>query len=593
MKTTSILYLLKTLWTHISLRKKLQFKLLLVLSFFTSLAEIFIIGAILPFISVLMDPNKIFNNEYFQPFFYMLKFNSPNEIILPITIVFIISIIISTIMRFLLLLLNTKLSFNLGIELSLNIYNKIIYQSYQFHTVKNSSDIINLVNGKVSEVIFYIIIPTIILITSGIMAIVISIMLLYFIPISAVAIMLAFVFLYILIIKSIKKKLSINSHIIANESTQMIKILQESLGGIRDIIIDGTQGNFIDKYKNTITVLRKAQSDNQIFSTSPKFILEGIGMLFIAFFAYSLSITPNEKISMIPLLVGIVLSIQKLLPLLQQMFQAWSLIQGSKVSLSDTIEYLNLEVKTNAILIQESEKTLIFEKEIKLKNVSFKYLQSNSNVLKNINLIISRGDCIGFIGSTGSGKSTLLDIIMGLLEATEGELLVDNQVISNSNLTLWQKNIAHVPQSIYLLDATIEENIAFGIEKDKIDKQLVKEAAQKAQIDEVIDKMELGYNTIVGERGIQLSGGQRQRLGLARALYKKAKVIILDEATSALDENTERNVIESFESLGKEVTLLMIAHRITTLKGCTKIIELSDGEITRTVKYEDIYKTEG
>ncbi len=585
--TESISSLLRKLWIHIPSTRRLQFAFLLLLSFFTSLIEMLSISSALPFISVLTEPEKVYNNSLLHPFFNDYGFDSATQIVLPIMILFVIAIVSAMLMRLVLLWASTKLSFNTGIDISLNVYEKILQQPYIFHTMKNSSDIINVINIKVSEVIFYIIMPSIILITSGIMSIFIAAILLYFIPTSVIWVMTVFIVSYIAIMKSIKKRLKSNSQLIANESTQIIKTLQEGLGGIRDILIDRTQANFTVTYKNSVEALRKAQAENQIFGNAPKFFLEGVGMLFIAFFAYTLSKEPNEHISMIPILVGIVLSIQRLLPLMQQMFQSWSLIHSAQASLSDVLEYLDL-VAANNERIDKKSIPVSFKKNIKLEQVFFQYIPDGSIIIKSMDLVIPKGSRIGFIGSTGSGKSTLIDIIMGLLEPTKGQLFIDDQALSKSNMHLWQAHISHVPQSVYLIDSTIEENIAFGIVKEDIDHQLVKESARKAQIADTIEKMPKGYKTIVGERGVQLSGGQRQRLGIARALYKKAQVIILDEATSALDSETEDAVINAFESIGNDVTLLMIAHRTTTLKSCTHIIELKNGQIHRTLKYEDL-----
>jgi len=208
--------------------------------------------------------------------------------------------------------------------------------------------------------------------------------------------------------------------------------------------------------------------------------------------------------------------------------------------------------------------------------------------LKNINLSLKKGARIGFIGVTGSGKSTLLDIIMGLLPPTNGKLMIDKQPINSQNRRAWQAHIAHVPQNIYLSDSTIEENIAFGIAKEQIDHQRVKKAAQQAQIAELIEEWKEGYQTFVGERGIRLSGGQRQRIGIARALYKKANVLIFDEATSALDNGTEWEVMKAIEEIGEEITVLIIAHRLTTLKGCEKIVKLGKKYTVRVGSYQEM-----
>lgn len=574
-------------WEHIPSFRKNQFRLIVLLSFLTSIVEIISIGSALPFISVLIEPEKVYTNTLFHPIFESYGFNHASEIILPITIVFVVAIMLSTSLRLILLWANNKLAFNTGVDISIDIYNKVLSQPYIFHTTKNSSDVINLIYTKVSEVIFYIVMPSITLITSGIMSIVISGMLLYFIPISVAWVILIFIVAYILIIKLIKKRLKENSQIIADESTQIVKTVQEGLGGIRDILIDQTQATFKISYQNSVQILRKAQAENQIFGAAPKFFLEAVGLLFVAFFAYSLSVNNTENISIVPILVGIVLSIQRLLPLFQQMFNAWSQMQSAQASLKDVVEYLNLKVPEEFEQNKQKE-NIHFNTHIKIENLNFKYSIDGPEVLKSINLTIEKGSRVGFIGATGSGKSTLLDILMGLLEPTVGKIYIDDQELNLSNIHLWQSFIAHVPQSIYLTDSTISENIAFGVAKENIDYALVIKSAQKAQIADVIGQMPLGYDTIVGERGIQLSGGQRQRLGIARALYKKAQVIILDEATSALDSHTEAAVMEVFESLGNEVTLLMIAHRLTTLKNCTNIVELKDGKLNRLLKYEDL-----
>jgi ATP-binding cassette subfamily B protein len=232
-----------------------------------------------------------------------------------------------------------------------------------------------------------------------------------------------------------------------------------------------------------------------------------------------------------------------------------------------------------------------FKRDISIQNLSFSYGKTIPPILSKIDLTIKKGSRIGILGSTGSGKSTLLDIVMGLLDPTEGSLLVDGKPITSNNNRHWQAHIAHVPQSIFLTDGTIAENIAFGVQRLEIDYERVRLAAQQAQISEVVEQLSLGYQTLVGERGVRLSGGQRQRIGIARALYKKADVIIFDEATSALDNETEEAVINAIEGLGEDLTLLIIAHRLTTLRSCTQIVELGGGAILRVGTFSDVGAT--
>jgi ATP-binding cassette subfamily B protein len=229
-----------------------------------------------------------------------------------------------------------------------------------------------------------------------------------------------------------------------------------------------------------------------------------------------------------------------------------------------------------------------FAHAIECRALGFRYRADRPWALKGLNLRIAKGSRIGFIGTTGSGKSTLLDILMGLLLPTEGQLLVDGQPVTAANASVWQRRIAHVPQAIYLSDASIAENIAFGVPRQQIDMERVRQAAAQAQIAQSINGWQHGYDTFVGERGVRLSGGQRQRIGIARALYKQADVLVFDEATSALDNATEHAVMEAIEALGRDLTIIMVAHRITTLQRCDEIVELAAGQLLRMRDYADI-----
>jgi len=304
--------------------------------------------------------------------------------------------------------------------------------------------------------------------------------------------------------------------------------------------------------------------------------------------AYYLSQQADGMITTIPILGALAMGAQRLLPALQQIYSSISIINGSFHSLQNVLDLLNQPLPDYANKPQPTP--ISFEKEIRLNNISFRYIEDAPYILKNANLSIAKGGCIGFIGKTGSGKSTLLDIIMGLLSPTKGTLTVDGKTLTMNNLRNWQCHIAHVPQDIYLADNTIEENIAFGQSKDKIDYNRVKQAAERASISKLIESWPNQYQTYIGERGIRLSGGQRQRIGIARALYKQANVLIFDEATSALDSKTEESVIKSIKAFSDDITVLMIAHRVTTLKDCDYIVDLDDDGSVRIGSYDDLCK---
>ena len=585
-----------------------------------SFAEILSIGAVLPFLAVLTAPEKIINHPTTQSLIHTFGYTTlnsstqhsalstqhflsqhsalsthniltPQDFLLIVTIAFGLAALISGAMRLLLLWASTRLSFATGADLSISIYRRTLYQPYAVHASRNSSEIINGISGKSNGVIFSTIMPVLMLISSSIMLIAILVALLSVDPIIALSAFGGFGLIYAGIIKLTQKQQLLNSQCIASESTQVIKSLQEGLGGIRDVLIDGSQAAYCQIYRNADQPLRRAQGSISFIGASPKFAIEALGMMLIALLAYVLARQPDGIAKAIPVLGALALGAQRLLPVLQLAYGSWSSIQGGQAGLQDTLELLDQSLPD--YVDQPPAKPIQFQNRITLKNLSFRYTPQTPFVLKNLDLKIKKGSTIGFIGVTGSGKSTLLDIIMGLLSPAEGTLEIDAEPITSDNNRAWQAHIAHVPQAIFLADSTIEENIAFGVPKNKIDHERVKEAAKKAQIADIIETWPKKYKTFVGERGIRLSGGQRQRIGIARALYKQANVIIFDEATSALDNDTEQAVMQAIESLGNELTILIIAHRLTTLKNCTQIVELADGGIKRTGTYHEIVSPVG
>lgn len=571
--------LLKRLWGHINLRRRRQFALLLILMILTSFTEILSIGAVLPFLGVLTAPERIFETPALQPIINFLEINKPDQLLLPLTIIFGLASLVAGAMRLLLLWTNTRLSYATGHDLSINIFHRTLYQPYAVHCARNSSEIINGISNKTHGVI-HVINMIFTLISSTVMLVTILIALLYVDPLIAIASFGGFGLIYFVIIGLTRKRQSINSELMARESTKVIKSLQEGLGGIRDVLIDGSQDTYTQIYRSADLPLRRAQGSSTFIGSSPRYAMEALGMALIAVLAYSLAQQADGIVKAIPVLGALAFGAQRLLPVLQATYHAASQIQANEFALKDVLELLDQPLPD--YYGQPTPKPLAFEHSINLKQLSFRYNSEGPYILKNLDLNITKGSRTGFIGVTGSGKTTLLDIIMGLLQPTDGSFEVDDTQITTLNQRAWQTHVAHVPQNIYLADGSIEENIAFGIPKDKIDSDRVRKAAQQAQIAETIESWTDQYDTFVGERGIRLSGGQRQRIGIARALYKKADVIIFDEATSALDNKTEEAVMQAIENLSEDLTILIIAHRLSTLKNCSQVVELNDGEIKKT-----------
>jgi ATP-binding cassette subfamily B protein len=593
-----ITQLLSRLWQHVSARRRGQFGLLLVLMILASFAEILSIGAVLPFLGALTAPSRIFEHPAAHFFIQALGLTSAEQILLPLTIAFGMAALVAGAMRLLLLWASTRLSFATGADLGISIYRRTLYQPYAVHVARNSSEVINGISTKANSVIYGIIGPVLTLISSGVMLVAILMVLLSVAPVISLVAFSGFGLIYGCIIWMTRTQKIRNGQRIARESTQVIQSLQEGLGGIRDVLIDGSQSVYCQIYRNADSLLRRAQGNNQFISQSPRYGMEALGMALIATLAYTLARKSDGIANAIPILGALALGAQRLLPVMQQLYAAWSSIQGSQASLQDTLELLGQPLPDYAD--QPAATPLPFRQSVRLNDLSFRYSSQTPWVLKNLDLTLAKGSRVGFIGTTGSGKSTLLDIVMGLLQPTEGALEIDGQPITMSNHRAWQAHIAHVPQVIFLADSTIEENIAFGVSKDRIDHERVRHAARQAQIADIIETWPDGYQTFVGERGIRLSGGQRQRIGIARALYKQADIIVFDEATSALDNETEQAVMQAIDVLSKDLTILIIAHRLTTLKNCTQVVELGDGAVRRVGSYQDVVtqaarvlKTEG
>lgn len=572
-KTKSLLFSLRGLWVCLGADNKKRFIYLLALMVSSSLLEIISIGAIFPFLAVLLAPEAVFHRVEMQLIIKTFAIDSPHDLVKILTIGFGLSAIIAGAFRLFLAWYVNRVTFIMGANIGEEIYRRALYQPYLSHTQRNTSEVLSLVINKVNNIIYSIILPALTIISSSILLVAILSMLFFINPMITLLALFIFGAIYLIIIKGTRAKLQDDGELIAAKSTKVIKILQEGLGGFREIFLDRSQEKYCEVFTAEDLSLRKAQASNLFISQSPRYIVEALGITLVACAAYFFSSDKNGVVVAIPLLGAFALAAQRLLPILQQLFSSWTNIQASKTSLNDVLLALNQPLLRGTV----GNKKIVFERLIQLKDVWFRYSVNQSWVLKGVDISISKGDRIGVIGQSGGGKSTLIDILMGLLTSERGQLVVDGQLIDSENVAFWQSLIAHVPQSIYLADRSIAENIAFNIPGEKIDMDLVRYCATQAQLSKAIESWSDGYESQVGERGVRLSGGQRQRIGIARALYKNAKIIMLDEATSALDGGTEDSVMQVIEDLNPELTVVIVAHRLSTLRKCSTIIKIEDG----------------
>ena len=575
------------LWTHFDKNRRKQIYMLMVLMIFASIFEVMSLGVVVPFLGILTAPQKIITSSLFLWLTKLFPWLNDANALFFITLVFCIFAFLAGSTRLLLMWFQTRFSHAIGADIGYRIYERALFQPYSVHVSRNSAEVVSGILNKANGLVTFVVMPVLVLVSSALMIIFIMGTIILVNPYVALATFGGFGLLYTVVMAFARTQLTIDGDRINRQSTSVIKVLQEGLGGIRDVLLDGTQKTFLSLYLKADKPLRAAQANVQIIGSAPRFIIEAIGLIFIGLIAFYLSNNNQGILGAIPLLGLVALGAQRLLPLMQQVYICFVNLRAGTPLLKDVLDLLGSSTTRSYFELQDFA-PIKFSKHIELKGISFHYMGSNKEIFSNLNLKISKGSRIGIVGPTGCGKSTLCDILMGLLSPDRGCLVVDDQVVKSESLGSWQRHIAHVPQSIFLTDSSVAENIAFGIDASKIDYERLIDSAKKAGIHNDIEGLSLGYKTKIGERGVQLSGGQRQRIGIARALYKNAEVIFLDEATSALDSRTERAVVDAVNSLSRDLTIITVAHRTTTLSNCDAIIELINGSIGRIGTYEDI-----
>jgi ATP-binding cassette, subfamily B, bacterial PglK len=567
-------------------RRALQLAGIVLLAIASSLIEVMSIGALFPFLGLLGGGEVGANSGLFEVLYEWVPALRGQQAIFIATALLVTVLTIAAVSRIMANWVNARMTEAIGTEIAALIFRRMMYQAYLRHVSRNSSEIIAALTGKVGTVVSNIIAPTLLLVQSVIIAVGIGATLMVVNWLVACLMMVLFGVLYAGIIFTTRERLSVYSVSLSALSNEIIKLLQESLGGIRDVLIDGSQEVYYTRFHKLSADLRRVQANVMIVSTSPAYIIVTLGMIILSVMGAYFVARDGAASNALPLLGAFALGAQRLLPMLQQIYSCWSIIRSSNQAFVDVLNLLDEPMENPEVV---ATKPLPFARSIEMSNVAFCYPGREVPVLKNFNMKIPFGQRVGICGVTGGGKSTLLDILMGLLPPTEGALIVDRVPVTSATQPAWRRNIAHVPQVIHLVDGSLLENIALGVPRSEIMMDRVLQAARGAQIADTIATWPKGFDTEVGERGVRLSGGQRQRIGIARALYKNASVVVFDEATSALDTETESGVIDALNAFGRDITVIMVAHRLTTLMQCDIIYELAHGTIVRSGSYAELF----
>lgn len=571
--------LLLRLWSHVERRRRTQLAGMVLLVTASAFAEVVSLGMAIPFFAALTDPQRIYQHAMAQPFLRALQIDRPDAMLLPLTVCFCILAGLSAGIRFSLVWAQTRLGEAMGNDLGQEAFRRTLYQPYPVHVRRNSSEVVAALMTKTDIAIHYVLIPMIALAGSAITGAAIVAFMFWVAPGLTTG---AFVILggaYGAVVTFNRSRLVESGRHVTEGQTRMAQVVQEGLGGIREVLVGGLQPYFLEKFREADRSLRHAIGTIAILGNAPRYVVEALTAVTVGAIVFQAARGPGGLDAAIPTLGALALSIQRLLPMAQQAYFASTAVQGGRAALADLLALLDQPMPPSDTGLDGSG--IVFQQKLEFSHLSFRYVEDGPLILEDVSITIPKGARVGIVGETGSGKSTFLDLIMGLILADSGHVLVDGVPLTERNVRSWQARITHVPQHIFLADASIAENIAFGEVISDIDMVRAQEAARAAQLESTILGWPDGFDTRVGERGVQLSGGQRQRVGIARALYKVADLLVLDEATSALDDATEDALVQCLEGLGRELTVLMVAHRKRSLRGCDFIVEIHNHGVVR------------
>ncbi len=573
-------------------RKRMLWLLLAILVM--GLLETTGIASIMPFLAVLSNPDTIDTNRLLSQVYDMTAASNHTQFLfilgMGVLLVLIISNSFSAFTNWLLL----RFIYFQGHELSCRLFQHYLARPYSFFLDHNSSDLMKNIITEVHRVVVGVLIPTMQIVTRIVIAFCILGLLVLMDPLLSLIVFVICGGSYVGVFLLSKKKLTARGKITTTTQAERFKLANEAFGGIKDLKLLNRESYYLDRYAAPSHDFASSEATAQAITILPKYALETIvfgGMMVIMLYLIEVK---QDFSHVIPVLGIYAFAGYRLMPAFNQIFQGTSLIRYHSAALDVIHDHIFAE-KITEQKTDNNEKTddfLPISKRISLENISFTYPGSNSQTIKNVNLVIEVNTTVGIVGTTGSGKTTLIDIILGLLQPDAGVFLVDDTLINKHNIKGWKKNIGYVPQQIYLADDTVTRNIAFGIPDDEIDMSAVTRAATIANIHSfVAQELPTGYDTNLGERGVRLSGGQRQRIGIARALYGDPCVLVLDEATSALDGVTENAVMEAIQNLAGRKTIIMIAHRITTVQECDRIYVMDRGQVIASGKYNELLDT--
>ncbi|SFU32471.1 ABC transporter ATP-binding protein [Halomonas korlensis] len=573
-------------------KKLLRLQFLVVLMAFAEIAGVVSIG---PFMALVGDMSQLQGEGMMAEFYRASGFTEPRTFLFWLGIGVLVVLTGAALISMYTIWRLSMYGAQVGAQLASRLYTHYMHQPWLFHASGSSSQLTNQIAQECQRITGKIINPLMQMNAKLVMALFMTVAIFLYNPLVALAGLIIFSVAYVLLFRTVRRRLIRNGKSISEAQRSRFKLMAEGFGGIKDALLLGRQQVFTDRFDGASDRFAEAQGTTQALSQAPRYAMELVAFGSVIFLVlYLLAAHKGNLGSILPVLSVYALAGFKLLPAFQQVYTSLSQIRGNLAA----FDALRIDLYASSqgdILKQPTEQErakqhLALKQSIQLENASFTYPGKQEPALRGVNIVIPVNQIVGLVGASGSGKSTAIDLLLGLIEPSQGQLLVDGQPVTSANRRAWQNVLGFVPQSIFLADSSIRENIGFGLPTDVIDDEKVRHAAKLAHLDGLLAELPDGLETRVGERGVQLSGGQRQRIGIARALYHDAEVLILDEATSALDGITENNIMEAINAFSGKKTIIMIAHRLATVRQCDHIYLLSGGKIVDQGDYRSLLK---
>ncbi len=591
-----MLEIVRKIYSILDARERRNAVILCVMILFTGVMEAVGVVSIMPFLAVLSNPDVIQENVYLSQAYATFGFTDTNTFLFYLGLAVFIMVVFGLSLQALTQYTIARFSHMRNYSLSSKLLRGYLSRPYSYFLGKHSSDMGKSILSEVQQVITGVLLPIALFFANIVIAFCLLLMLFMVNPVVALFEVLLLGGAYILLYAFLRKYLSRIGAQRVRDNRERFQIAQEVFGGIKEVKAGSLEGGYVRSFKKAAFRFSKTQAASMIAGQVPKFALMGLAFGGILIIALYLLVTEGGQIeNIIPVLGVFAFGGQRLLPALQQLYQNAAKIRFGKPALDE----LYFDIKNSNVNSEEIQRInkarkpppMGVKRNIELKDVEYRYPNSAQPALNDLNLNISAKSTVGFVGSTGAGKTTAVDLILGLLTPTKGEMKVDGKPISSVNINSWQRTIGYVPQDIFLADDTVTANIAFGVPNREVDSEAVERAAKIAELHGfVVNELSSGYETVVGERGVRLSGGQRQRIGIARALYHNPDVLVMDEATASLDNLTEKIVMEAVHNLGHRKTIIMIAHRLSTVQDCDCIFMLENGHLTAQGTYGELIK---